>query len=74
MGAFPVTLKDAGGNKVQSSTYVVPGAHDPWVPTDAYVAPILLGLTQCDFPEDYKHGLRAMIAHAQAAARHHISR
>ncbi|MCV2894966.1 gamma-glutamylcyclotransferase family protein [Lentibacter sp. XHP0401] len=64
----PVTLTDEAGNKVQSTTYTIPGSRRPWAPTDTYVAPILLGLTQCDFPEEYKHGLRAMIAHEQAAA------
>ncbi|MCX7561292.1 gamma-glutamylcyclotransferase [Sulfitobacter sp. F26204] len=65
---LPVTLEDENGKKVQSTTYTIPGAYKPWVPTDEYVAPILLGLTQCPFPEQYKHDLRAMIAKAQASA------
>ncbi|EIM72634.1 AIG2 family protein [Nitratireductor aquibiodomus RA22] len=65
---FPVTLKDADGNEVSSTTYVIPGPHRNWVPTDAYVAPILLGLTRCPFPEEYKHHMRAMIAEMQASA------
>lgn len=65
---FPVTLVDENGKKVQSTTYTIPGEYKPWVPTDEYVAPILLGLTQCPFPEQYKHDLRAMIAQAQATA------
>lgn len=61
----PVTLIDKDGNKVQSSTYVIPGEYRPWAPTDAYVAPILQGLKECDFPEDYKARARAIIADAQ---------
>ena len=64
---FPVTLHDADGNAVKSTTYHIPSEHRPWAPTDAYVEPILLGLTQCPFPEDYKHEMRARIARAQAA-------
>lgn len=63
---LPVTLLDERGNQVPSTTYHIPGEYRPWVPTDAYVEPILLGLTQCPFPEEYKHEMRAMIARAQA--------
>ena len=63
---LPITLTDENGQKVQSSTYTIPGEHKDWAPTDQYVAPILQGLTHCAFPEEYKHRLRAMIAHAQA--------
>lgn len=61
----PVTLIDKDGNEVASSTYFIPGEYRAWAPTDAYVAPILKGLTECDFPEEYKELVRANILVAQ---------
>ncbi|SFI43253.1 gamma-glutamylcyclotransferase family protein [Aerobium aerolatum] len=61
----PVTLVDAEGRSVPSSTYFIPGEFRPWAPTDAYVAPILKGLNECDFPEEYKTRAREIIATAQ---------
>lgn len=65
---LPITLTDENGVKHESSTYIIPGDYREWVPTTDYVAPILRGLTHCNFPEEYKHGLRAMIAQTQASA------
>lgn len=56
-----VTLTDANGNKVASSTYIIPGELNEWAPTPKYVSPILKGLDTSDFPNDYKVSLRNKI-------------
>ncbi|MCZ4271247.1 gamma-glutamylcyclotransferase family protein [Maritalea porphyrae] len=57
----PITLIDASGNKVPSSTYIIPGELNEWAPTEKYVSPILKGLETADFPIDYKTFMNAMI-------------
>jgi hypothetical protein len=58
---MPITLIDANGNEVPSSTYIIPGALDEWAPTPEYVSPILIGLETSDFPNDYKTFLRQKV-------------
>lgn len=58
---MPIVLTDSNGNKVPSSTYVIPGKIRFWSPTPKYVSPILKGLETSDFPEAYKKHLRGVI-------------
>lgn len=63
----PITLIDSSGDRVESMTYTIAGDAPSIAPSDEYVRPILKGLDDLAFPDDYVAGMKALIAEAQRA-------
>ena len=60
-----VTVLDAEGKAVETTTYVIPRASGPHAPPDAYVSHIYTGAAQFKLPSDYIARLRILIGAAQ---------
>lgn len=61
-----VTVRDADGRAVTTTTYVIPNSSGRYAPLDTYVAPILKGATDFGLPASYVARLRELIGAAAA--------
>lgn len=61
----PVTVRDPAGNRVDTTTYVIPDRSGPYAPTDSYVAPIFKGAADFDLPASYVARLRQLVQAAE---------
>jgi cation transport regulator ChaC len=64
-----VTVRDAAGNRVDTTTYVIPERSGPYAPSDSYVAPILKGAAAFDLPTRYIARLRQLVQAAEGGGR-----
>lgn len=65
----PITVTDAGGRRIETVTYVIPGKTAAFTPPDSYVRPILKGLADLTLDKVYADQVRAIIDRAQGRTR-----
>jgi hypothetical protein len=63
-----VRPRNAAGEEIASTTYVIANAGGPYSPPDSYVAPIFKGAEALGLPAAYRARLRDIVAAAQAGA------
>lgn len=64
-----VTVRDAAGNAVNTTTYVIPQPSGPHAPLASYVAPIFKGAADFDLPASYVVRLRQLVQAAEGGGR-----
>lgn len=61
----PITTSTPDGQRVETTTYTIPGTPPPFAPSEDYVRPILAGLAALELPAEYVARMRQIVAEAR---------